>query len=374
MALTTQDFTTLVRNQVTAIQGAASTLVDLTIGSVLRAVVEANAAIVLWLQGLILQLLATTRAASSSSADLDSWMADYGVSRLQGVAASGVVTFSRFTATQQAVVPIGALVQSADGQQQFAVTLDSGDDNYDAGLGGYVLGVSIASIPVPVQAIAAGTAGNVLAGQINTIIQAMPGIDTVSNSASFVTGVDTESDTALRARFVVYIASLSKATKVAVSYAIEALQQGVSFSIVENEEYNGTARNGYFYVVVDDGTGNPSDEFLATVANAIDIVRPLTVTFGVFAPDVVTANVSLTIAVSADYDHDAVAGDVQTAIEAYIATLTVGQTLFYSRLVQVAYDASEGITNVTAVLLNTGTADLVATNKQVIQAGTVTVS
>ena len=46
MAINTQDFTTLVRNQVTAIQGAASGLVDLTVGSILRAVVEAVEALV----------------------------------------------------------------------------------------------------------------------------------------------------------------------------------------------------------------------------------------------------------------------------------------------------------------------------------------
>ena len=71
MALTTKDFSTIVSDMVTAIQGAAAVLVDLTIGSILRATVEANAAVVLWLQGLILQLLATTRAATSNATDLD---------------------------------------------------------------------------------------------------------------------------------------------------------------------------------------------------------------------------------------------------------------------------------------------------------------
>ncbi|HHW4679686.1 MAG TPA: baseplate J/gp47 family protein [Xylella sp.] len=52
-------------------------------------------------------------------------MADYGLTRLPASAASGVVTFSHFTPTHQAVLPVGALVQTADGTQQYAVTVDA---------------------------------------------------------------------------------------------------------------------------------------------------------------------------------------------------------------------------------------------------------
>src|SRR5574340_1428069 len=144
--ITTQDFSTIVRTIVTAIQGGARTLVDLTVGSILRAVIESNAAVVLWLQGLILQLLAATRAATSSAADLNTWVGDYGVTRLAAVAATGQVTFSRFTAAQQAVIPIGASVQTGDGSQSFAVTLDAANPAYSAALGGYVMAVGVASV------------------------------------------------------------------------------------------------------------------------------------------------------------------------------------------------------------------------------------
>jgi uncharacterized phage protein gp47/JayE len=374
MAITTQDFTTLVRNQVAAIQGAASGLVDLTVGSILRAIVEANAAVVLWLQGLILQLLAITRAATSSGADLDSWVADYGLTRLPGTAASGLVSFARFTPSQQAVVPVGASVQSADGTQKYNVTLDSTNAAYSATLGGYVLAAGVASISVPVLAAGVGAAGNAVIGGINTLTQAVPGVDTVSNPAAFINGADAETDADLRVRFVAFVASLSKATKGAIGYAITSLKQGVSYAFVENQLYNGTTQMGYFYVVVDDGTGAPGGTFLSTVYNAIDAVRPVCSTFGVFAPVVVTANVSMTISTAAGYDHNAVVALVGTAIRNYINALTLGKTLTYSRLAQLAYDASEGVSNVTAVLLNGATADVAATSQQVIKAGTVTVS
>ena len=53
MQLQLQDFTTLVRNMAAGVQGSASALIDLTTGSVLRAILEANASLALWLQWLI---------------------------------------------------------------------------------------------------------------------------------------------------------------------------------------------------------------------------------------------------------------------------------------------------------------------------------
>lgn len=373
--LRTKDFTTLVREQVTAIQGGTSkVLVDLSVGSILRAVVEAYSAVALWLQGLILQLLATTRAATSSDTDLDSWVADYGVTRLPASAASGMVTFSRFTPTQQAVVPVGAIAQTADGTQQYAVTVDTANPAYSAALGGYVLAAGSASVIAPVQAISAGIAGNASEDGINTLGQAIPGVDSVTNAAAFTNGADAESDSALRARFVAYVASLSKATKAAVGYAATSLKQGITYTLVENQQTDGTTQNGHFFLVVDDGTGYPSSTLLATVYNAIDAVRPVTTTFNVIAPLVVLANVSMTLSIVAGYDHIATASLVASALTNYINSLPLGTSLAWSRLAQVAYDASPGVTNVSAVLLNGGTADIATTPKQVVKAGTISVA
>lgn len=374
MTLQTKDFNTLVREQVTAVQGTSRSLVDLTIGSILRAIIEAYSAVALWLQALILQLLATVRAATSSGTDLDSWMLDYGVTRLAAVAATGQVTFSRFTATSQAVILIGSVVQTADGTQQYKVTIDTNNVAYSSSLGGYVIAAGTSSVTAPITALIAGAAGNAVIGGINTLGQAIPYVDTVTNAAALTNGKDAEIDAALRTRFVAYIASLSKATKVAVGYAATSVATNITYTLTENQLYNGTAQMGYFYLVVDDGTGTPSSILLSSVSNAVDAVRPITSTFGIFAPVVVTANVSMVITTAAGYDHTATVALVVTALKNYINSLPLGTTLPWSRLSQVAYDASAGIANVSAVLLNGGTSDLTATNQQVIKYGTVTVS
>lgn len=373
-APTTQSFADLVRNQVTAIQTAASTLVDFTIGSILRAIVEANAALMLWLQGLILTLLQSTRAATSSGTDLDSWMADFALTRLPGQAATGTVTFSRFTANLQAVVPVGATAQTADGTVTYDVVEDDTDPHWSSTLNGYVLGVNIGGINVPVVAEVVGSVGNAVAGAISVLTTAIPGVDTVSNASQFVTGADAESDDDFRARFVTYIASLSKATKAAVGNAILSVEQGLSYSLTENESYGGTFQPGYFYVIVDDGSGAPPSDLLTAVNAAIDTVRPLTVTFGVFAPVVVTATVAITVTAATGYQHAPLATVVQSAIAAYIASLSVGATLVYTRLIQIAYDASPGVANVSGLTINSGTSDITATAKQVVRAGTISVS
>jgi uncharacterized phage protein gp47/JayE len=366
-------FSQLVSNIATAVQGAASSLVDFTVGSVLRAIAEATSAVILWLQAIILQILTLTRAATSVGQDLDSWMADFGLSRLPASASTGSVTFSRFTATQQALIPIGATVQSADGTQTFAVTLDTTNSAYNAGLGGYVIAANASSVTVPVQDTVPGSGGNVQSNAIAVITTPIPGVDTVANASAFTNGIDAETDAAFRSRFVLYLASLSKATNAAVAFAIASVQQGLDYTLTENENYAGSSQPGYFYVVVDDGSGSPSTDLLDRIAAAINEIRGLTINFGVFAPVDLTANITMVLTTAAGYVHNTVIAAVTTALQNFINGLTVGTSLPYTQLSSIAYGVP-GVENVTGILLNGTTSDLTADNQHKILAGTFTIS
>jgi len=373
-SVNSKSFTQLVTDFATSVQARSTALADFTVGSVLRALSETAASVVVWLEGLILLLLATTRAATSNGPDLDTWMADFDFYRLNAAFAGGLVSFARFTPTMQAVVPINALVQTTDGSLRYVVVIDTTNSAYSAPLGGYVIPAGTASLNVPVTALVAGAAGNAVANSITVLAQAVQYIDTVTNPSAFTSGADAETDPAFRTRFVAYIASLSRATKAAILSAVLSLKVGASASLVENADYNGTYHPGFFYAVADDGSGTPGSTFLASAANAIDAVRPFTVGFAVFSPVVVTANVAMAAAIAAGYDPVATKSLIQTNVLAYIASLTLGQTLTYTRLAQVAYDASPGVTNITGLTLNGGTADIAATAKQRVLGGTVTVS
>ncbi len=370
MTLSLQNFTTLMQNMAAAAQGAASQMLDLTVGSVLRAIFEANAAVALWLQWLIVQILQMTRAATSSGPDLDSWMADMTLTRLPAVAANGQVTFSRYTPSISAVIPIGSLVRTGDGSIVFSVIANSSNPAWEAASNTYLLPSGIGSISVPVSAQVAGSAGNVQAGAVTLIGTAIPGVDSVINDTAFQNGEDAETDQAFRVRFQNFLGTRSLATAAAVGYAISDLQQGIAYIIRENVDAIGNPRSGNFVVTVDDGSGNPPEGLMTMVSQVIDPVRPLGSTFSVQPPTLVMANVSLAISTT----QPQVIPTVGLALERYINSLSIGATLALTRLAQVAYNTSPTISNVTTISINGIAADLIPPANGVIKAGTVAVS
>jgi uncharacterized phage protein gp47/JayE len=374
MQLQLQNFSTMVANAAAAVQGAAAQLIDLTVGSTLRAILEANAALGLWMQWLITEVLATTRAATSNGGDLDSFVADFSVARLPASPAAGVATFSRFTPTLAALIPLGATVRSADGSNSFTVVQDSTNAAWSAGQNGYVLGAGIASVSVPIQAVVAGSAGNVQAGAITLLATAIPGVDTVTNAAPLAGGLDAESDPALRTRFSSYLASRLRGTPLAIGNAILSVRQGLDYTLQENTTPTGGAQMGSFVVTVDDGSGAPASSLLAVVASAVEATRPVGTIYTVQGPSVTTANVSLTIVTPASVNHTTITGNVATALTNALTALTIGVPLPWSRLTQLAYAADPNVLNVTNVLLNSGTSDLVPTAAGLIRPGAILVA
>jgi uncharacterized phage protein gp47/JayE len=374
MQLSLQNFVSLVETMAAGVQATSKLLLDLSVGSVLRAILEANASIALWMQWLILQVLQTTRAATSTGTDLDSWMADFSLVRLPAVAATGTVTFSRFTPLGASLVPTGALVRTADGSQTFFVATDTTNTTYSAGQGGYLLADGMASFDLPVQAQVSGSAGNVLAGSVTLLATAVPGIDTVSNSAPFANGADAESDVALRGRFTNFLDSRSRATPLAIGYGITSIQPGMQYVIQENTDPSGAIRPGSFVVTVDDGSGSPSASLLATVVSVIEGIRPIGSIYTVRAPQLTVANISLTLTLTAGSTNSAVASLVSSGITAYVNALPIGAALPATRIAQVAYAASPLITNVSQILINGAAADMTPTPVGVVKAGVITVN
>jgi uncharacterized phage protein gp47/JayE len=374
MQLSLQNFSTLIQNMAASVQSAATQLLDLTVGSTLRAILEANASVALWIQWLILLVLQTTRAATSAGSDLDTWMGDFALTRLPAAAATGVVTVTRFTVIGTALVPVGSLVRTSDGTQTFSVAADTTNASWNAVQNGYVMGASAATMNVPVIATLPGSSGNVQAGSITLLASAVPGIDTVTNLSAFSNGLDAETDVAFRLRFQNYIDSRSRATAVAVGYAVNSIQQGLLYTIQENQDVYGNLSMGNFVVTVDDGSGYPSTSLLSTVQTAVDAVRPVGSTFTVQAPTVTIVGVTLTLTVSGSVTSAQLAAPVSRALTLFINSLPIGASLPISRVIQLAYSASSEVANVTQVQINGQTADIAAVPNGVIKAGLITVN
>jgi uncharacterized phage protein gp47/JayE len=380
MQLSLQSFATAVQNSAAAVQGACATLLDLTVGSVLRAVLEANASLMLWMQWVALQVLQTTRLSTSQGLDVDSFLADFDLTRLPSVAATGAVTFGRFSAGFAALVTpysatdgSGTAVKTLDGTQTFGVTIDTTNSAWNVAQGGYLIPIGTASVTVPVAALVAGSAGNVQAGTIGLISSALSGVDTVTNTLAFTNGIDAESDPAARARFIGYINSRARGTEAAIGYAISSVQQGVTYQLVANVDTTGAFLAGNFVAYVDDGTGSPSDSLLAAVSAAIDAVRGFTISYNVQPPTVIAANVVMTIVAAAGYTSANLVGAVSTALTTFIDALPMGSALPYSRLAQVAYSVA-GVANVTGVSLDSGTSDIGGSQGQVVRVGALTIN
>jgi len=369
MKLPLQDFPTIVGNAAAAVQGAARQLLDLSVGSTLRVVLEANASLALWMQWLVVLLLQATRAATSIGPDLDSWVADFGLARLPALPASGRVQFARFVPSAAALVPSGTVVRTADGLLTYRVVSDPTNPAWSAALGGYLVAVGCLGVDVPVQ----GNAGNVQVGAVSLIAAALPGIDTVANSQPLSNGLDAEADAALRTRFQSFLDTRARATPLAVGAAIRAQRQGLSYAIAENMAPDGSVRMGSFLVTVDDGSGFPPASVIAAAAVAIEAVRPVGTTYGVRPPTVLSVPISFSIVTVPPGAHAAVATVVAAAVVLYADTLPIGAALSCSRVAQLAYDASPQVVNVAGVLLGGGVADVSPGLGGVLKAAAVTV-
>jgi uncharacterized phage protein gp47/JayE len=381
MELSLQTFSAMLNAMAAAAQAAASTALNLLVGSTLRAIFEAVAGLCLWLQWQNVQVLQMARLTTSIGTDCDSFVTDFPLfgGRLAGVASAGPVTFGRYTTTQPVQVPVGTLVKTNDGTQSFTVNLDTTNAAYQADPSGatqgwFNLGVGVASVNVTVTNNAVGTAGNVLAGTIGLIASSAPGLDTVTNAAAFTNGMNAETDAALKARFALWFSSLSQGTPAAINAAVADVAQNLTWQQINNTDAGGNYRPGTVTVVIDDGSGATPSSTVSLVAAAVQTVRAATINACVIAATALDANVSMTLTLVANTNQATAVAAVEAALAAYIGALGVGDTLPYTRLAQLTYDSSSAITNISGLTLNGGTADLVPTDFQVVRAGIMTVA
>ncbi len=375
MPLPVKSFDQLVSLHAEAIQSQSTQLTDFTVGSVLRATIEADASQATFIEYLLELLLLATRASTSSGADLDSWMADFNLFRLPAVKAEGDVVFSRFTPTGLATINVGSIVKTSDGSQSFAVVADAGNPIFNPSLNAYVIPISTASGTVPVQALVGGVSGNAAADTVTIISSPISGVDTVNNPTPFTDGADIESDNAFRQRFVLYINSLSKATKTALAYAISQVPGVSKYFLEENKNFvSGDPEPGYFYAVIDDGSGSPPVELLNLVSASLDATRGFTIAFGVFGPNVLPVDIELTLVISTNETELNITNLVTAALTEYIATYPLSTAFYYSSIFQIVRNVSDQIINVTGVTLNAGVIDLPAVENQEFTIGAITIN
>lgn len=372
--LPTRSFSVIVQTVVAGIQGRAAALIDFSDGSPLRAIAEGVGGVALWLQAFALQVVQVARLATSSGVDVDSFVGDFGVTRLGSSLATGTLTFSRFSAAASTpFVPVGSTVQTNDGSQTVTATADPTNANFNATSNGYFMPTGTLTLTVPAQAQTAGPVGNINPGTAIVPTTPITGIDQVTNTLAFVGGQLPETDTALKARFVLFILGLSRGNVYGVESALANLNVAIAYTITDQFTRAGVFTPGYFFVVVDDGSGSPSSAFLLTATAAVGAVKALGVNYSVFPPTLITANVNITLTTAAGYNHALVVSQVRALFSTNIIALGLGAGLPYSLLAAWAFSVP-GVINANAITLNGTTADIAANNQNRVMPGTITVS
>lgn len=381
MALSTRDFNAFVQDQITAINSANPNLYDFNVGSVLLALVESNASNAMWIQGLITTLLAIARLQTSTGVNVDTFVQQFGFTRQAGVAATGSVTFSRTVTSTNSFVPVGTIVStniSGATSVQFSVTADTTNPNFNPSTQQYAFGTGggTTTLTVPVICLQVGVVGNVGSGTISVINSPLTNVPFVTNASAFTNGADSASDAQTRAAFVLYLNSLFKANLKALQQAIVSAKYQNSvvsrYALVENVDYTTQlTKLGYFYAIVDDGTGSPPSGLVTAVTANIEAARGFTIAYEVHAPASNTAMtfvMTISILTANSGFESAITAAITTALANYIATIPIGGTFYYSKLAEIIYDASPLIVNVPlgSLTMNSGTSDITANVKGVL--------
>ncbi|MHB1333381.1 MAG: baseplate J/gp47 family protein [Sulfuriferula sp.] len=248
---------------------------------------------------------------TADSDNLERFGARYKIYRLQAVAATGSIDFS---GTPGAADPVGTESKAIDGVA--FVTTAAGV----IGAGG--------TVNIAAQAAVAGAAGNKAAGTALMLTAAPPGVLSQAAINTMTGGADAEANAALLARILFRLQNppCGGAAHDYYAWAIEV--SGVSAAYV----YSNRRGLGTTDVIILATGGLPSAGLVTSVQSHIDGVRPVQADFLVFGPTAVAVNITAALTLAAGYLLADVAAAINTALDAYFATLKPGGTCYINRI------------------------------------------
>lgn len=357
-------FDQLVAVQQASLQASNPDFNNLSPGSPLLALIEANAGVALYMQALVYQTLLNTRMATAEKTDLDTFGAQFLFGRFPAVSATGLVLFTRFTSLTAAKVPVYSLLRTADGALTFQIIADPTNFYFSAPSNAYIVPAGVENFSALVQAVLPGEIGNISANTLTRIASSLPGVSVVTNPAPFINGVDGEADASYRTRFQSYISSLSRGTRLSIQNAIGNTQPGLTYTIQENIAADGSYLPGNLIIYYDDGTGGPPAGLTNLLQSNVEAVRAAGVSFSLAPAFAVPVSVFFSTTFAPGYNKTAQVGALAIAVQAYINAIPVGQNVVYTRLYQVAYENAPGLIEVSNLLVNGLASDLqIGTNQ-----------
>jgi hypothetical protein len=340
----------LIKRSVSVAQSVCPDLTDFSSGSPSLALMSVKAYSDLWLQWLVYNTFLNSRFFTTTGGGVDTWANDFGFSRSGATYANGFVTFTRFSATNQLVIPVGVICQTGDGTQKFITLPDIDNVYFDITTQRYLVPPGQLSVSILVQAVNPGIGGNVVPGAISLMYSSVTGVNKVNNPLAMAGGVDGEGDSSFKSRFVPYFNSRSSGTSSAIVNAILSIGSNLTYQVLENA--NGTKLDplnnnvtipntqfGFFTVYIDSGSQSiTSADTVLQVQNAINLVRPLSVDFWVTTPTLVPIDIEYLVNYQPGYNVANVRAIINSKITNYVNTIQPGAHLNYYTLASLIND------------------------------------
>lgn len=275
---------------------------------------------------------------------------EHGVDRKQAIKARGFVTFRGMN---NAPIPEGTQVFTDFGTA--FITLKNGvitDNKAD----------------IEVEALVAGEEGNVGIGEITQIPTGLGAVTSVTNNAVFTSGVDEESDDALRER---YLLKVRKPITSGNPYhyrlwatSVEGVATARVFPLWNGP---GTVK---VVVIAADG-GSPDASVVANVAAHIEQERPIGATVTVLAIAERPITVSATLILAGDLTVADVLDAVTASISAYLLSETDNEVVRYTRVGEAILDVV-GVLDYEGLLIDGTNANITFSDEEVPVLGAVT--
>lgn len=371
MAFQIKSFTAIAASMMNYMRGTTAKVTDFNIGSVVRTLLEA---IAIETEELYMQMFNGLKEAIPVSLyttlDFDS---------LPAVPAYGLVRVTVSSSLSDVLIQAGTVFSFTGGETPYTsavdVTIPAGQTYAD----------------VRVVASAAGSVGNILAGQAFSLLPVPANFVSATNQADFINGADDETDAEKKVRFIGYIQSLSRGTVPALKYALSTTalvdengfqtERVTSSSVIEPWKTDNTQPVAWVKAYIHNGVGSTSDDLLTKAQdvvygyydadnNAIPGWSAAGVKVSIYKATEQAQNIVGVLTADSGYDKPTLITSAEQVIYSYIQALAIGESLIYAEMVKLVMEI-EGMAN---IVFSTPTADVVVATNIKLMPGSISLS
>lgn len=285
-----------------------------------------------------------------------------GVFRLPATLATGEVTFQ---GTEGTTIPQGTIVSTVASEDspsvQFVTTEWATIDE-------------TGQVTVPIQAIEAGTVGNVPAGAIQVLVSTVSGVTAVTNEEATTGGTEEEDDEAYRFRIMNrnQNKSLSGAKRDYERWAMEVPGVG-GVKVLPEADGPGTVK-----ILVVDANGQPANQtiieavqqHIAPNGRSGDGLAPIGALVTVAAPVVRSIDISVTLQLESGYDLPGVVQAIKDALTQYFIGVGINGMIRYHEVGAIVI-GTDGVLDYSGLQVDGGTTNIQLGENEMAEVGMV---